>query len=61
MFKRIKHNIPLSIYAVCEAQPFNVLRGAKIMMARRLLKNGVSLDLIIESAGLSRETLISLQ
>ncbi|MEX6427329.1 hypothetical protein [Providencia manganoxydans] len=44
-----------------EAQPFNVLCGAKIMMARSLLKNGVSLDLIIESTGLSRETLISLQ
>ncbi|WP_228075668.1 hypothetical protein [Providencia alcalifaciens] len=30
-------------------------------MARNLLKNGVSLDLIIESTGLSREELISLQ
>ncbi|HCT3785353.1 TPA: hypothetical protein OTT33_003047 [Proteus mirabilis] len=34
---------------------------AKIMMARNLLKNGVSLELIIESTGLSREELISLQ
>lgn len=30
-------------------------------MARNLLKNGVSLDLIIESTGLSREELLSLQ
>ncbi|EUD07244.1 hypothetical protein HMPREF1564_3795 [Providencia alcalifaciens R90-1475] len=30
-------------------------------MARNLLKNGVSLDLIIESTGLSRKELISLQ
>lgn len=30
-------------------------------MARNLLKNGVSLDLIVESTGLSREELISLQ
>ena len=37
------------------------MREAKIMMARNLLKNGVSLDLIIESTGLSREELISLQ
>ncbi len=37
------------------------MREAKITMARSLLKNGVSLDLIIESTGLSREELISLQ
>ncbi|EMC8781251.1 hypothetical protein VMZ82_004162 [Providencia rettgeri] len=37
------------------------MREAKIVMARSLLKNGVSLDLIIESTGLSREELISLQ
>jgi len=37
------------------------MREAKIAMARSLLKNGVSLDLIIESTGLSREELISLQ
>lgn len=30
-------------------------------MARNLLKNGVSLDLIVESTGLSREELFSLQ
>ncbi|MEX6285796.1 hypothetical protein AB6F89_22950 [Providencia hangzhouensis] len=30
-------------------------------MARNLLKNGVSLDLIVESTGLNREELISLQ
>lgn len=30
-------------------------------MARNLLKNGGSLDLIVESTGLSREELISLQ
>ncbi|EUD08947.1 hypothetical protein HMPREF1564_1695 [Providencia alcalifaciens R90-1475] len=37
------------------------MREAKITMARSLLKNGVSLELIIESTGLSREELISLQ
>ncbi|MEY0878488.1 Rpn family recombination-promoting nuclease/putative transposase [Providencia manganoxydans] len=37
------------------------MREAQIMMARNLLKNGVSLELIIESTGLSREDLISLQ
>lgn len=37
------------------------MRDAKIMMARNLLKNGISLDLIVESTGLSREELISLQ
>lgn len=37
------------------------MREAKITMARNLLKNGVSLDLIVESTGLSREELISLQ
>ncbi|WP_272682412.1 Rpn family recombination-promoting nuclease/putative transposase [Providencia sp. PROV120] len=37
------------------------MREAQIMMARNLLKNGVSLELIIESTGLSREELISLQ
>ncbi|HHS2762224.1 hypothetical protein PO864_20935 (plasmid) [Providencia alcalifaciens] len=33
----------------------------QLNMARNLLKNGVSLDLIVESTGLSREELISLQ
>ncbi len=33
----------------------------QLEMARNLLKNGVSLDLIIESTGLSREEIISLQ
>lgn len=37
------------------------IREAKIMMARSLIKNGVDLDLIIDSTGLSREKLISLQ
>lgn len=37
------------------------MREAKIMMARNLLKNGISLELIIESTGLSREELVSLQ
>ncbi|MEZ2759564.1 hypothetical protein ACBQ54_17840 [Providencia vermicola] len=37
------------------------MREAKITMACSLLKNGVSLDLIIESTGLSCEELISLQ
>ncbi|HHR6572127.1 TPA: hypothetical protein ACS781_003677 [Providencia alcalifaciens] len=32
----------------------------QLNMARNLLKNGVSLDLIVESTGLSREELISL-
>lgn len=34
---------------------------AKIMMVCNLLKNGISLELIIESTGLSREELVSLQ
>ncbi|CAG9435267.1 hypothetical protein NVI2019_OHEONHNH_03881 (plasmid) [Providencia alcalifaciens] len=33
----------------------------QLNMARNLLKHGVSLDLIVESTGLSREELISLQ
>ncbi|HHR6190230.1 TPA: Rpn family recombination-promoting nuclease/putative transposase, partial [Providencia alcalifaciens] len=33
----------------------------QLNMARNLLKNGVSLELIVESTGLSREELISLQ
>ncbi|HHR6132247.1 TPA: Rpn family recombination-promoting nuclease/putative transposase, partial [Providencia alcalifaciens] len=37
------------------------MRDAKIIMASNLLKNGVSLDLIVESTGLSREELTSLQ
>ncbi|MBF0693354.1 hypothetical protein IR150_18040 [Providencia alcalifaciens] len=37
------------------------IREAKIMMARSLIKNGVDLDLIIDSTGFSREKLISLQ
>lgn len=37
------------------------MREAKITMARNLLKNGISLDLIIDSTGLSYEELISLQ
>ncbi|HHR6189912.1 TPA: Rpn family recombination-promoting nuclease/putative transposase, partial [Providencia alcalifaciens] len=33
----------------------------QLNMARNLLKNGVSLELIVESTGLSREELTSLQ
>ncbi|HEC8322308.1 TPA: Rpn family recombination-promoting nuclease/putative transposase [Providencia rettgeri] len=33
---------------------------AQITMARHLLKNGISLDIIVECTGLSRETLMSL-
>ncbi|HHR6406486.1 TPA: hypothetical protein ACS8BP_003234 [Providencia alcalifaciens] len=34
------------------------MRKAKIIMAHSLLKNGVNLDLIIESTSLSRESLL---
>ncbi|WP_272668225.1 hypothetical protein [Providencia sp. PROV085] len=34
---------------------------ANLATARTLLKNGISLELIMESTGLSREELISLQ
>ena len=47
-------------FIICN-KPEKGMRDAKIMMARNLLKNGVSLELIIDSTGLSREELISLQ
>lgn len=37
------------------------IREAQISMARNLLKNGISLELIMESTNLSREELVSLQ
>ncbi len=37
------------------------MREAKMTMARSLLKNGVSLELIIECTDLSHEELVSLQ
>ena len=37
------------------------MREEKIMMVRNLLKNGISLELIVESTGLSSEELISVQ
>ncbi len=37
------------------------IKQEKLRAARNLLKNGVSLELIKESIGLSREELISLQ
>ncbi|MEY0225552.1 hypothetical protein AB7W58_19580 [Providencia rettgeri] len=37
------------------------IQDARITLARNFLRNGVSLEIIMESTGLSREELISLQ